>query len=87
MIEPTMLLTVLYDPSTRKFLGKHAEWVTTAEFAANPPSDEEDLMPLGQRQEFPPNVAGLIIGCTYKCVNHVLCCCTATRCTSLATPC
>jgi hypothetical protein len=76
-----MLLTVVYDPSTQKFLGKHAHWVTAAEFALDPPMNEEDLLPEGQRIEYPPDVAGVLIGCTYKCVNHRVACCTATQCT------
>ena len=83
MSEPTMLLTVVYDPSTQKFLGKHAQWVTAAQLAADPPVTQEDLLPEGQRQEFPV----LAISYSYRCINHVLHCCTATRCTSLGVPC
>lgn len=79
-------ISLLFDPSTRRFLGKGGKWVSAAELERDPPGKAEDIMP-ERRDEKDTRTQSGDPGPTYPCIDGEIWVCSGGSCRNLHIPC
>jgi hypothetical protein len=78
----TVVISVLYNTRTRKFLGKRGKWVSGPEFEKDPPQEQTEVMTPAESGHVDDPDPGI----TIKCIDGVLHYCIGTVCAQIPGP-